>query len=80
MHIPTSDSTLRSLAQVDDVVVTREPAVGYTVRQAGVVQRHIAAREDAIQCARRLARLAAVNLWYSQDGAYRFLEAYRRPP
>jgi hypothetical protein len=80
MNITASDSTARSLASDDDVVVTREagPAAAYTVRQAGVVRRRTAARADAIQCARRLARRAAVNLWYRYDGGYRFLDAYRR--
>jgi len=82
MNNAPSDSTVRSLAHADDVVVTREagPAVAYTVSKAGVVQCHTAAREDSIQCARRLARRAAVNLWYTYDGAYRFLEAYRLGP
>ncbi len=80
MITPASDSRVRSLARADDVVVMREAgsAVTYAVSQAGVVQCHTAARDDAIQCARGLASKAAVDLWYIDDGAYRFLEAYRR--
>ena len=79
MNNLASDSRVRSLAHADDVVVTREAgaAVTYAVSQVGVVQCQTAARDDAIQCGRRLASRTAVNLWYIDDGAYRFLEAYR---
>jgi hypothetical protein len=63
-----------------DVVVSRESASGgtYTVRQApGDVQLHVSVRDHAIELARRFARKAAVDLWYSIDGTNRLLEAYR---
>jgi hypothetical protein len=70
-----------SLPRDGDVVVTREstPVVKYTVRQVpGVVQFHASARDEAMQLARGFAQRSAVDLWSSEDGIYRLLEAYRR--
>jgi hypothetical protein len=62
-------------------VVAREsnPALRYPVRQVpGVVQFAASAREEAVRLARGFAQRHAVNLWYSEDGNQRLLEAYRR--
>ena len=72
---------VRTLPREGDVVVTRESgaAATYTVRQLpGVVQFHVSARDEAMQLARSFAQRAVVDLWYSENGAYRLLEAYRR--
>ena len=72
---------VRTLPREGDVVVTRESgaAVKYAVRQLpGVVQFHASVRDEAMQLARSFAQRAAVDLWYSEDGTYRLLEAYRR--
>ena len=72
---------VRTLPREGDVVVTRESgaAVKYAVRQLpGVVQFHASARDEAMQLARSFAQRAAVDLWYSEGGTYRLLEAYRR--
>jgi hypothetical protein len=61
--------------------VTREAAsaVHYTVRQLpGVVQFGAASRDEAVRLARNFARKRNVDVWYSEDGTFRLLEAYRR--
>jgi hypothetical protein len=51
----------------------------YTVRQLpATVQRLTASsRDEAVRIARGFAQKHAVDLWYTQDGTYRLLEAYR---
>jgi hypothetical protein len=62
--------------------VTREThsPTHYTVRQLpGLVAFSTAARDEAVRLARRFAQEHRVDVWYSEDGAYRLLEAYRSP-
>jgi hypothetical protein len=64
-----------------DVIVSRESGSGgkYSVRQVpGDVQFHAAVRDEAIRLARSFAQKATVDLWYSDDGSHKLLEAYRR--
>jgi len=75
-----SMSSERSSPQAGDVVVTREAQsrVHYTVRQLpGIVQFSAPARDDAVRLARSFGRTHRVDVWYSEDGTYRLLEAYR---
>ncbi len=64
-----------------DVVVTRESRFGvtFTVRQLpGGVQFMTSSRDEAVRLAMGFAMKNAVDVWYSEDGAVRLLEAYRR--
>jgi hypothetical protein len=73
-------SSPRSSPQDGDVVVTREAhsRVHYTVRQLpGIVQFSAAARDDAVRLARSFGQKHGVDTWYSENGTYRLLEAYR---
>jgi hypothetical protein len=70
----------QSAPQDGDVLVTREAhsPVRYTVRQLpGSVQFSAAVRDDAVRLARGFGQKHAVDVWYSESGAYRLLEAYR---
>jgi hypothetical protein len=70
----------RSSPHDGDVVVTREAhaRVHYTVRQLpGIVQFSAAARDEAVRLARSFGQKHVVDVWYSEDGTYRLLEAYR---
>jgi hypothetical protein len=70
----------RPCPQQGDVVVTREAhsRVHYTVRQLpGIVQFSAAVRDEAVRLARSFAQQYRVDIWYSEDGACRLLEAYR---
>jgi hypothetical protein len=61
------------------VVREKNSAIAYTVRQlpATVQQLGAASREEAIRLARSFAQRQGVDLWHSEDGTYRLLEAYR---
>jgi hypothetical protein len=70
----------RSSPQDGDVVVTREAhsRVHYTVRQVpGLVQYSAAVRDEAMRLARSFGQKHGIDVWYSEDGTYRLLEAYR---
>ena len=70
----------RSLPQDGDVVVTREAQslVHYTVQQLpGMIQFSSAVREEAVRLARTFAQKYAVDVWHSDGGTHRLLEAYR---
>jgi hypothetical protein len=72
----------RSTPQNGDVVVTREAhsKVHYTVRQLpGVVQFSAVVRDEAVRLARGFGKKYAVDVWYSEAGTYRLLEACRLP-
>jgi hypothetical protein len=73
--------TAGGLPRSGDVVVVREKdsAIHFTVRQlpATVQQLGASSRDEAIRLARGFAQTQAVDLWYSEDGTYRLLEAYR---
>jgi hypothetical protein len=63
-----------------DVVVTREShsRVHYTVRQLpGIVQFSAPVRDEAVRLARSFGQRYTVDVWYSEAGTYRLLEAYR---
>jgi hypothetical protein len=63
-----------------DVVVTREvqSRAHYTVRQLpGIVQFSAAVRDEAVRLARAFGRKHAIDVWYSDAGTYRLLEACR---
>jgi hypothetical protein len=63
-----------------DVVVAREShsRVHYTLRQLpGIVQFTAAGRDEAVRLARAFGQRYAVNVWYSEAGTCRLLEAYR---
>jgi hypothetical protein len=52
--------------------------VHYTVRQLpGIVQFSAAVRDEAVRLARGFGQKHAVDVWYSEAGTYRLLEAYR---
>ena len=73
-------TTSRGLPRDGDVVVGREAhsAVTYTVRQVpGDVQFHSSVRDEAVRLARDFAQTITVDVWYSDDGMYRLLEAHR---
>jgi hypothetical protein len=74
--------TAGALPRNGDVVVVREQdsAIPYTVRQrpATVQQLGASSREEAIRLARAFAQRQGVDLWHSEDGAYRLLEIYRQ--
>jgi hypothetical protein len=75
-----STSSERSSPRDGDVVVTREAhsRVYYTVRQLpGLVGFSAAVRDEAVRLARSFAQEHCVDIWYSEDGIYRLLEAYR---
>jgi hypothetical protein len=64
-----------------DIVIVREQhsAPSWTLlRHPGPRQLSFQTREDALNATQSIARESAVNLWSSQDGAYRLLESYRR--
>jgi hypothetical protein len=70
----------RSSPKDGDVVVAREShsRVHYTVRQLpGIVQFSAAVRDEAVKLARSFGRRYAVDVWYSDAGTHRLLEAYR---
>jgi hypothetical protein len=76
-----SPPRLRSSPQDGDVVVTREAEsrVHYTVRQLpGTAQFSAAVRDEAVRLARGFGQKHEVDVWYSEAGAYRLLEACRR--
>ena len=81
--IPVSDlpnPLAGSAPQDGDVIVTRESrsAVRYTVRQhPGNVQFSATPRDEAVRLARSFARKHVVDVWYSENGMHRLLEAYR---
>jgi hypothetical protein len=61
-------------------VVTREAhsRVHYTVRQLpGIVQFSTAVRDEAVRLARSFGQKHGIDVWYSDNGTYRLLEAYR---
>jgi hypothetical protein len=61
-------------------MVTRESrsAVRYTVRQhPGNVQFSATPRDEAVRLARIFAQTHVVDVWYSENGTHRLLEAYR---
>ena len=63
-----------------DVVVTRETQsrVHYTLRQLpGIVQFSADVRNEALRLARQFGQKHAVDVWYSEAGTYRLLEAHR---
>ena len=70
-----------TLPRSGDVIVVREKdsVIRYTVRQLPATGQQLGAssRDEAIRLARGLAQTQAVDLWYSEDGTYRLLEAYR---
>ena len=74
---PTSGAAPRS----GDVVVVREKdsTIRYTVRQlpATVQKLGASSRDEAIRLARGFAQSQGVDLWHSEHGTYRLLEAYR---
>jgi hypothetical protein len=75
-----SASSERSSPRDGDVVVTREThsRTHYTVRQIpGLVGFSAAVRDEAVRLARSFAQEHRVDVWYSEDGTYRLLEAYR---
>ena len=80
---PVSDSLTpagRPSPQDGDVVVTREShsRVHYTVRQLpGIVQFSAAVRDEAVRLARSFGQKHAIDVWYSDNGTYGLLEAYR---
>ena len=79
MSEPSATSE-RSSPQDGDVVVTREAhsRVHYTVRQLpGIVQFSAAARDEAVRLATSFGQKHRIDVWYSEDGTYRLLEAYR---
>ena len=80
VRVGASTSLDRSSPQDGDVVVTREAEsrVHYTVRQVpGIVQFSAGVRDAAVRLARSFAQQYAVDVWYSEAGTYRLLEAYR---
>lgn len=83
MRIPVSEPPAApqpSSPQDGDVVVTREAhsRVHYTVRQLpGIVQFSAAVRDEAMRLARSFGQKHGIDVWYSEDGAYRLLDAYR---
>ena len=79
-RVGESPPTSRPLPRDGDVVVRREAlsAMTYTVRQVpGDVQFHSSVRDEAVRLARDVARKATVDVWYSDFGTYRLLEAHR---
>jgi hypothetical protein len=63
-----------------DVLVTCEATsrVRFTIRQLpAVVQLSASSRDEAVRLARAFAQRHAVDVWYSEKGALRLLEAYR---
>jgi hypothetical protein len=61
-------------------VVTREAhsRVHYTVRQLpGLVQFSAGVRDEAVRLARSFGQKHGIDVWYSENGTYRLLEAYR---
>ena len=69
-----------SAPQDGDVIVTQESrsAVRYTVRQhPGNVQFSATPRDEAVRLARSFAQKHLVDLWYTENGTHRLLEAYR---
>jgi hypothetical protein len=62
-----------------DVLVARESAAGrYTIRQLpAAVQISSSSRDEAMQLARRFARMHTVDVWYHDEDSLRLLEAYR---
>jgi hypothetical protein len=70
----------RSSPQDGDVVVSREvqSREHYTVRQLpGLVQFSTGVRDEAVRLAMAFAQKYAVDVWYSEVGTYRRLEAFR---
>jgi hypothetical protein len=60
------------------VLVSRESSDRYTVRQLpAAAQLKASSRDGGVQVARGFASKYAVNLWYTEDGGFRLLEAYR---
>jgi hypothetical protein len=71
---------LGSVPQDGDIVVIREwkSAVRYAVRQLpGHVQLISSSPDEAVRLVRGFARTHAVDVWYSEGGSTRLLEAYR---
>lgn len=69
-----------STPQDGDVIVTRESrsAVRYTVRQhPGNAQFSAALRDEAVRLAQSFAQKHRLDVWYSENGTHRLLEAYR---
>jgi hypothetical protein len=69
-----------SRPQDGDVVVAREShsEFKFAVRQLpGVEQFGGSVKDEAIRLARSFAQQHAVDLWYSEDGTYVLLEAFR---
>lgn len=70
----------RSSPQDGDIVVTREAhsPVHYTVSQLpGTAQFSATVRDEAVRMVRGFGRKHRIDIWYSQAGTYRLLEAYR---
>ena len=52
--------------------------VHYTVRQVpGMAQFSATGRDEVVRLARLFAQRYSVDVWYSEAGTYRLLEAYR---
>ena len=69
-----------SAPQDGDVVVSRDlrSAHRYSVRQhPGSVQFSATPRDEAVRLARGFAQKYMVDVWYTEDGTHRLLEAYR---
>jgi hypothetical protein len=70
----------QSAPQDGDVLVAREAhsPVRHTVRQLpGSVQFSAAVRDEAVRLARGFGQKHAVDVWYSENGAYRLFFLYR---
>jgi hypothetical protein len=80
---PPSPRTAVALAPRDgDIAVTLDPLPSrrYLVAQVpGRTQVSMATKSDAIELARRLARLRFVDVWYTANGGYQLIEAFRPP-
>ena len=78
----SAHSTAGALPRSGDVVVVpeKDSTIRYTVRQlpATVQQLGASSRDEAIRLARGFAQSQGVDLWHSEEGAYRLLESYRR--
>lgn len=64
-----------------DIVLAREPSTSgrFTVRRhPETAQLRTSSRQDAVRVAHSFAQKHAVDVWYSENGTYRLLEA-RRP-
>ena len=75
---PMLGTTAASAPKDGDVLVSREPFGGYTVRQLPAeVQLSASSRDDGMSVARSFARRHAVDVWYGDGGGCQLLETYR---